>query len=144
MSEIPNEPEALAAVKTLEAISKKLHPGALSGAAYNAVFSALRAAYADVSLATDTIQKVNAWIAEAKPLLERGGKAETALAAADSDRESLRACVVRLAACMERIIELHRLEYLVGQEDGGRVAHAMRDAKKELTALREAVKGDAK
>ena len=89
MSEMPNEPEALAAVKTLEAISKKLHPGALSGGAYNAVFSALRAAYADVFLATDTIQKVKAWIAEAKPLLERGGKAETALAAAQSRVASL-------------------------------------------------------
>lgn len=30
---------------------------------------------AEVALATDTIQKCNAWIAEAKPLLEKGGNA---------------------------------------------------------------------
>jgi hypothetical protein len=34
---------------------------------------------ADVALATDTIKKCHAWIEEAKPLLARGGGAETEL-----------------------------------------------------------------
>ena len=45
---------------------------------------------ADVALATDTINKCNAWIAEAKPLLERGGKAESELAALRADLERAR------------------------------------------------------
>lgn len=34
---------------------------------------------ADYKLLTETLEKTNQWVAEAKPLLERGGKAEDAL-----------------------------------------------------------------
>ena len=44
------------------------------------VSSEWKAMEADIALATDTITKCNAWIAEAKPLLDRGGNAERALA----------------------------------------------------------------
>lgn len=39
---------------------------------------------ADIALATEVIQKSNAWVAEAKPLLEKGGEAERELVAAQA------------------------------------------------------------
>lgn len=51
---------------------------------------------ADVALATDTIQKCKAWIEEAKPLLERGGKAEAELTRLRSENEALKADRERL------------------------------------------------
>ncbi len=45
----------------------------------------------DVALATETITKCNSWIAEAKPLLERGGGAERDLAASQERCEALEA-----------------------------------------------------
>ena len=90
-----------------------------------AVAEAVAERDADIALATSTIVKCKAWIDEAKPLLEKGGQAESKVAALEAENK-------RLVAAVERIIELYRIEYIIGQEDGGRVESAMKQAQAAL------------